>query len=98
MRKFETLSKEEKKKIYSYFDQQLPLEASATEKLFLKKSKKFTMTGNLRMYSIIYSFKHVINNKIPGDFVECGVWKGGNLILLKNLLEYYKIKKKNLWI
>jgi len=93
-RSFENLTKEKKKEIYQYFDQQIPVETSYIEKKFLKKSKKFSMTGYLRLYSVIWSFKHIMNNKVPGDFVECGVWKGGNLILLKNLLTFYSINKK----
>lgn len=91
---FELLSKKKKKKIYQYFDQQLPLEITNLEKKIIKKSKKFSMTGYLRMYSLLWSFKHIINKKVTGDFVECGVWKGGNLILLKNLLTNYSKNRK----
>ena len=31
--------------------------------------------------------KHIKNQKIHGDYVECGVWKGGNILLLKKFLE-----------
>ena len=43
------------------------------------------------------SFKYIINNRIDGDFVECGVWKGGNLILLQKLIEKYEIKNKKIF-
>jgi hypothetical protein len=45
------------------------------------------MTGIVRMWALIQAFKHVQKNNILGDYVECGVWKGGNLILLSGLQE-----------
>ena len=36
----------------------------------------------------------MFNKKIEGDFVECGVWKGGNIIILLNLIEKFNIKKQ----
>ena len=33
-----------------------------------------------RMWSLIQSFHHVRQETLAGDFVECGVWKGGNII------------------
>ena len=71
----------------------LPIEANNFEKELIKKSKKFSMTGESRMFMLIKAFEYVKNNKIEGDLVECGVWRGGNLILLQNLLEKYSINK-----
>lgn len=45
--------------------------------IFLK-SKDYTMTSPERMYSLYKSTEYVINNNIPGDIVECGVWRGGS--------------------
>ncbi len=33
--------------------------------------------GLLRMENIQQLLDDVIMNKVPGDFVECGVWRGG---------------------
>jgi O-methyltransferase len=41
----------------------------------------FSMTAKEAMYSLYLAVKYVIKNKIPGDFVECGVWQGGSAIL-----------------
>jgi O-methyltransferase len=59
-----------------------PIETSDFEKKIIKQALKYSMTNNLRMCALVQSFKHVINNNVNGDFVECGVWMGGNLILL----------------
>lgn len=41
-----------------------------------------TMTTIENMYYVFKATQYIINNNIPGDFVECGVWKGGNLMLV----------------
>lgn len=51
------------------------------------------MTNFERMWALIQSFHHVKQESLIGDFVECGVWKGGNIILLKKLIEKFNLKK-----
>ncbi len=34
------------------------------------------MTSKERMYALYKSVEYIVNAKISGDFVECGVWKG----------------------
>ena len=42
------------------------------------------MTTRLRIYNLLQALKYVKQKSINGDFVECGVWKGGNLILFQS--------------
>ena len=74
----------------------LPPEISDEEKI-IELSDGYSMTGTIRMWSFLQSIKHVINNKIDGDIVECGVWKGGNLILAQKYLDLRGVKK-HIWI
>ena len=46
-----------------------------------EKTKQFTMTSIERMYSMYKATEYIINNNIPGDIVECGVWKGGSMMV-----------------
>jgi len=46
-----------------------------------EKTKQFTMTSIGRMYSMYKATEYIINNNIPGDIVECGVWKGGSMMV-----------------
>ncbi len=41
----------------------------------------FTMTSVERLYSLYQAVKYIHQNKIEGDFVECGVWKGGSSMM-----------------
>jgi hypothetical protein len=38
----------------------------------------FTMTSVARMYALYEAIRYVSAAQIPGDVVECGVWRGGS--------------------
>lgn len=46
------------------------------------KCRPFTMTSMERIYALYNSCKYIIENDILGDFVECGVWKGGSAMVV----------------
>jgi len=53
-----------------------------------QECKSKTMTSKERMYALHESVKYIINNAIPGAFVECGVWRGGSsMMIARTLLE-----------
>ena len=70
------------------------IEVNKYEKKLINKCLQYSMTNFERMWSLIQSFHHVRQESLVGDFVECGVWKGGNIILLKKLIEKYNLNKK----
>ena len=74
-----------------------PPEITLIDKEAIKQSEEFSMTGRLRMWSLIQSIKYVIKNNIEGDIVECGVWRGGNLILSQKILASLGINKKKIY-
>jgi len=54
-----------------------------------KKVKPYTMTTPERIASLCNAVNHLVKNNIQGDFVECGVWRGGSTMaaidtLIKN--------------
>jgi hypothetical protein len=49
--------------------------------------KRFTLTSPERMLALIESVRYVMKNQIPGDIVECGVWKGGSMMLIAKTLQ-----------
>lgn len=42
----------------------------------------YSMGNPLRHWALLNSVRWVCNQGVPGDLVECGVWRGGNLILM----------------
>ena len=47
-----------------------------------------------RLWAAISATKYVIRSKIEGDIVECGVFKGGNLILMNHIRNRLNLNNK----
>lgn len=45
-----------------------------------------TMIGRQRLHQLRLTCEHVIDRKISGNFMECGVWRGGAAIMMKAVL------------
>src|SRR5262249_46842583 len=45
-----------------------------------------TMIGRLRLSHLRRSVERVLDEGIPGDFIEAGVWRGGACILMRGVL------------
>jgi len=60
--------------------------------------KPYTMTSVERMYALYKGVEYVVKNNIPGDFVECGVWKGGSSMLIAKTLQKFGITDRNIWM
>ena len=63
---------------------------------YLIKTKKIFPNTNINTKHIntIFASKYILENNIPGDFVECGVWKGGNLILCQIMSDHLKLERR----
>ena len=60
--------------------------------------KLYTMTSIERGYSLFKAVEYIVKNKIPGDFVECGVWKGGSCMLMAMTLEFFEEKNRKIYL
>lgn len=58
--------------------------------------KPYTMTSVERMYALYVSVDYVLKNKIEGDFVECGVWRGGSAMLMALMLQHRNISNRKI--
>ena len=58
----------------------------------------FTMTSEERMYTLYRSVEYVIKNDIEGDFVECGVWKGGSAMLIAMYLVKHNVLDRTIYL
>ena len=77
----------------------LPVEFSETEAEIYRfvTDNKLTMVTPEGIVATLKACKHAVLAEVPGDFVECGVWRGGNAIAAKMLFEAYGSDKK-LWL
>lgn len=60
--------------------------------------KKYTMTSRERMYALYQAVRYVIKYDIPGDFVECGVWRGGSAMLIALTLLSMKATDRKIYL
>ncbi len=60
--------------------------------------KPFTMVEVERCYALYQSVQYIIRNNIPGDFVECGVWKGGSAMLMALTLAAAGIADRKIYL
>jgi O-methyltransferase len=65
---------------------------------FIKIVKPFTMTSEERIIKLFESLEYIRTNNIEGDLVECGVWKGGNILGMMEYLYYHKMENCNIWL
>lgn len=58
-----------------------------SEQALINSVSSYTLTSPERIIALRDATHYVVHNKIEGDFVECGVWRGGSImVILKTLL------------
>lgn len=62
----------------------------------IKKAEPFTLTSTDRLYQLILSVKYLVENDIKGDFVECGVWRGGSVLAMVETLKLLDVGNRSL--
>ena len=60
--------------------------------------KPFTMTSTERIFALINAVQYVCQNNVAGDFVECGVWKGGSSAAIAKTLMHLNVTDRMLWM
>lgn len=48
---------------------------------YAQQVRRYTMTSIPRQYGLYQAVRYVVQNRIEGSFVECGVWRGGSSLL-----------------
>lgn len=64
----------------------------------MNKCKDYTMTSEERMFSLYLAVRYIVEAKIPGDFVECGVWKGGSSMIIAYTLLKMGINNRKIYL
>jgi O-methyltransferase len=57
-----------------------------------------TMIGMQRLKSLQECVETVLADDVPGDLIECGVWRGGACILMRAVLAAYGDETRNVWL
>ena len=57
-----------------------------------------SMVGQKRLINVEWALRFVIANSIPGDFIECGVWRGGTSVFARAILKALEINDRHVWL
>jgi O-methyltransferase len=57
----------------------LPADYDDAAKEIIRAVRPYTMTAPDKLFGLILATRHVARHGIPGDIVECGVWRGGSM-------------------
>lgn len=70
----------------------------ASERQTIADARPFTKTSLERMAALINIVNYVVQNRIPGDIAECGVWRGGSMIIVARTLMALGDRTRNLYL
>lgn len=61
-------------------DAALLVDLSEADRTIDARVRPFTLTSPERRASLFGAVDHLVRHRIPGDIVECGVWRGGSMM------------------
>jgi O-methyltransferase len=61
-------------------------------------SQALTMIGSARLRHLRSCVEAVLNENVPGDLIEAGVWRGGASIMMRAVLEAYGVTERCVWL
>lgn len=78
----------------------LPADIAEDQQFFnvYKRIKDFTLVEPERCYALYKAVQYIIQNNLTGDFVECGVWKGGSCMLIAMTLLELNVSDRKIWL
>jgi hypothetical protein len=76
----------------------LPVDMEPAFATLYAQCKPYTMTSPERMYSLFKAVEYVVKNNIQGDFVECGVWRGGSSMMIALALQHFSASDRKIYL
>lgn len=77
---------------------EFPLDYGADDIAIIRAVESYTMTGIECVSALIRAVRYLVGNGIPGDLVECGVWKGGSVMAMALTLLQQQNQGRSLYL
>lgn len=58
----------------------------------------YTQTSQERLFALCEAVRYIVTNDIPGDIVECGVWKGGSIMAVAYTLMQLSQNNRDIYL
>ena len=71
---------------------------SDTHRQLYEQVSAYTQTSLERVAALADGVEYVVRRDIPGDFVECGVWRGGSSMAIVLTLLRLGVSDRKLWL
>ena len=76
----------------------LPVESTPRDREVITSLAPYTMTSPERLWSLLGAVRHLIDTGVEGDFVECGVWRGGSVMAMASELQSLGVNDRKIWL
>jgi hypothetical protein len=76
----------------------LPVEATSQQAQTIAALRPYTMTSAERLWSLMNAVRYVVDEGLPGDFAECGVWRGGSIMAMAIQLKELGVTDRRIWL
>ena len=63
-----------------------------------ERARTSTLTSVECMYTLYQTVKFISQNNIPGDMVECGIWRGGSSMMIALTLEALGERSRDIYL
>ncbi|CAF4644510.1 unnamed protein product, partial [Rotaria socialis] len=87
-----------RERAYSFDSQVRPMVISQRIKGLDWPLTGITMVGQRRLINIEWAIRFVIANDVMGDFIECGVWRGGSSVFARAILKALNNNDRHVWV
>lgn len=64
----------------------------------LEQVLPYTMTSKEALFALYTATNYIIDRNIPGDIVECGVWRGGSALLAALIMKMRNVSDRKVYL
>jgi O-methyltransferase len=76
----------------------LPADFTSQDRDVINWVQPYTLTSPERIHALIEATRYIVQHRIAGDIVECGVWRGGSMMAVARVLLELGDVSRDLWL
>ena len=69
---------------------------SEEDRGIIARARPYTMTSDARLQALIDAVRYCVRRGVPGAFVECGVWRGGSVLTMIQVLQELGVEDRDI--